>query len=92
MLGHEAAQVDVGVGLDAVADERVGRGERGLQLRQVVALGLKYQEGVYKGIEFTSPLPDLTVEGFPRVYVVGDMANTPDHDGNALPQLGSVAL
>jgi len=37
-------------------------------------------------------LPDLTVDGFPRVYVIGDMANTPDHDGTALPQLGSVAL
>jgi NADH dehydrogenase len=35
---------------------------------------------------------DLTVEGFPRVYALGDMANTPDHDGNDLPQLGSVAL
>jgi NADH:ubiquinone reductase (H+-translocating) len=36
--------------------------------------------------------PDLTVEGFPRVYAIGDVANIPDHDGNALPQLGSVAL
>ncbi len=35
---------------------------------------------------------DLTVEGFPRVYAIGDMANMPDHDGNDLPQLGSVAL
>jgi NADH dehydrogenase len=36
--------------------------------------------------------PDLTLEGFPRVYAVGDMANMPDHDGNDHPQLGSVAL
>ena len=36
--------------------------------------------------------PDLTVEDHPRVYAVGDVANIPDHDGNALPQLGSVAL
>ena len=36
--------------------------------------------------------PDLTVEDHPRVYSVGDVANIPDHDGNALPQLGSVAL
>jgi len=36
--------------------------------------------------------PDLSVEGYPRVYAIGDMANMPDHDGNAHPQLGSVAL
>jgi NADH dehydrogenase len=36
--------------------------------------------------------PDLTVEGLPGVYAVGDVANTPGPDGNALPQLGSVAL
>src|SRR3954469_15850413 len=36
--------------------------------------------------------PDLTVEGFPGVYVVGDVANIPGPDGRALPQLGSVAL
>jgi NADH:ubiquinone reductase (H+-translocating) len=35
---------------------------------------------------------DLTVEGLPRVYAIGDMANVPDHDGNDFPQLGSVAL
>jgi NADH:ubiquinone reductase (H+-translocating) len=38
-------------------------------------------------------LPDLTVEGFPGVYAVGDVANIPSDDkgGPALPQLGSVA-
>ncbi len=35
---------------------------------------------------------ELTVEGFPHVYAIGDMANMPDHDGKDLPQLGSVAL
>jgi NADH dehydrogenase len=35
--------------------------------------------------------PDLTVEGFPGVYVVGDIANIPGPDGHAFPQLGSVA-
>jgi NADH:ubiquinone reductase (H+-translocating) len=35
--------------------------------------------------------PDLTVEGYPGVYVLGDFANTPDPEGGALPQLGSVA-
>ncbi len=37
-------------------------------------------------------LADLTVEGFPNVYAIGDLANIPDADGKVLPQLGSVAL
>ena len=36
--------------------------------------------------------PDLSVEGFPGVFAVGDVANIPGADGAALPQLGSVAL
>jgi NADH:quinone reductase (non-electrogenic) len=35
--------------------------------------------------------PDLTVEGFPEVYALGDFANIQASDGDALPQLGSVA-
>jgi NADH:ubiquinone reductase (H+-translocating) len=35
--------------------------------------------------------PDLTVEGFPGVYTLGDFANIPSPDGQPLPQLGSVA-
>jgi NADH:quinone reductase (non-electrogenic) len=35
--------------------------------------------------------PDLTVEGFPGVYALGDFANIPGADGRALPQLASVA-
>jgi NADH dehydrogenase len=37
-------------------------------------------------------LPDLTVEGMPWLYAVGDVANVPGQDGALLPQLGSVAL
>ncbi len=36
--------------------------------------------------------PDLTAEGHPRVYPIGDMANMTDRKGDAMPQLGSVAL
>jgi NADH dehydrogenase len=36
--------------------------------------------------------PDLSVQGYPGVYVVGDIANIPGPDGVAYPQLGSVAL
>jgi NADH dehydrogenase len=35
--------------------------------------------------------PDLTVEGYPGVYALGDIANIPSGDEPALPQLGSVA-
>jgi len=37
--------------------------------------------------------PDLTLDGFPGVYAVGDVANIPagDASAGALPQLGSVA-
>jgi len=34
---------------------------------------------------------DLTAEGFPGVYVVGDIANIPSPSGDPFPQLGSVA-
>lgn len=36
--------------------------------------------------------PDLTAHGHSRVYAIGDMANMTDDSGQALPQLGSVAL
>jgi NADH dehydrogenase len=35
---------------------------------------------------------DLSVPGCPGAYAIGDVANIPDGDGGALPQLGSVAL
>jgi NADH dehydrogenase len=37
-------------------------------------------------------LPDLTVDGAPGFYAIGDVANIPSPDGAAHPQLGSVAL
>ncbi len=36
--------------------------------------------------------PDLTAQGYPKVYPIGDMANMTDSNGEELPQLGSVAL
>jgi NADH dehydrogenase len=36
--------------------------------------------------------PDLTIDGAPGVYVIGDVANIPSPDGHSHPQLGSVAL
>ena len=37
-------------------------------------------------------LGDLTVDGAPGIYAVGDVANIPSPDGGSYPQLGSVAL
>src|SRR4051794_38199748 len=37
-------------------------------------------------------LEDLTIDGFPGVYAIGDVANIPSPDGHGHPQLGSVAL
>ena len=37
-------------------------------------------------------LGDLTVDGAPGVYAIGDVANIPTPDGQTHPQLGSVAL
>jgi NADH:ubiquinone reductase (H+-translocating) len=37
-------------------------------------------------------LDDLTVDGLPGVYAVGDIANIPSPDGQSWPQLGSIAL
>jgi NADH dehydrogenase len=36
--------------------------------------------------------PDLTIEGFPGIFVLGDFANIPSPDGRTFPQLGGVAL
>jgi NADH dehydrogenase len=36
-------------------------------------------------------LADLSVDGYPGVYAIGDVANIPSTDGAPLPQLGSVA-
>jgi NADH dehydrogenase len=36
--------------------------------------------------------PDLSLEGFPGVYVIGDIANIPHPGGGTYPQLGSVAM
>ena len=60
----------------------------GIQAPELVAkVGLPVGRGGRVTVQ-----PDLTVDGFPGVYVIGDAANIPGHDGHDLPQLGSVAL
>jgi NADH:ubiquinone reductase (H+-translocating) len=36
--------------------------------------------------------PDLSVDGAPGIYAIGDAANIPSPDGHTHPQLGSVAM
>jgi NADH dehydrogenase len=62
-----------------------GGGESAAPVVQATA-GLKTGRGGRVDV-----LPDLTVEGHPRVYAVGDAANIPTAQGATLPQLGSVA-
>jgi NADH dehydrogenase len=56
--------------------------------RLVQSLGLELERGNRIGVG-----PDLTVQGHPNVYAVGDVAAITDaRTEHALPQLGSVAL
>jgi NADH dehydrogenase len=89
----------LGVGVTAVHGARVelddgstikartvvwGGGEAGAEIAQ--AAGPKTGRGGRLDV-----LPDLTVDGYPGVYAVGDVANIPAGDDATLPQLGSVA-
>jgi NADH:ubiquinone reductase (H+-translocating) len=57
-----------------------------------MAVPLASRAGLPQGRGGRIPVrPDLTVDGFPKVYAVGDVANIPYGDEDALPQLGSVA-
>ena len=60
----------------------------GIQASPLAAnAGLPQGRGGRIGVE-----PDLRVAGFPGIYALGDVANTPAADGTVYPQLGSVAL
>ncbi|MEV0074735.1 MULTISPECIES: NAD(P)/FAD-dependent oxidoreductase [unclassified Amycolatopsis] len=62
-----------------------GGGESAAPVVQAAA-GLKTGRGGRVDVS-----PDLTVEGHPGVYAIGDAANIPAAHGTTLPQLGSVA-
>src|SRR4029450_13987091 len=98
-LRRRGVELRLGVSVKEVTDDRValsdgatiktrlvvwGRG----QLASPLAFGSDLPQGRGGRIDVR---PDLTVPGFPRVYAVGDVANIAGADGNALPQLGSVA-
>jgi NADH dehydrogenase len=98
-LQRKGVQLKLGIGVKEVRPDQVLLSDgTSIQTRTVVWAGglmaspLAGDAGLPRGhggrIEVQ---PDLTVEGFPGVYVLGDFANIPSPDGAPLPQLGSVA-
>jgi NADH dehydrogenase len=99
VLQEKGVQLRLGVGVKEVAPDHVLLSDgTSIQTHTVVWAGglmaspLAASAGLTQGhggrIEVR---PDLTVEGFPGVYALGDFANVPSPDGQPLPQLGSVA-
>jgi NADH dehydrogenase len=99
-LEHRGVHLKLGTGVSEVLPDRVKLSDGTEILTRTVVWGGGIQAptiaaklGLPQGrAGRVVTLPDLTVEEFPQVYALGDMANMPDHDGNDLPQLGSVAL
>ncbi|GAB1639883.1 NAD(P)/FAD-dependent oxidoreductase [Krasilnikovia sp. MM14-A1259] len=98
-LHRRGIDVRLGVSVREVTDRGVtlGDGTR-IPSRLVVwgggemAAPLAFRSGLPQGHGGRIDVhPDLTVPGFPAVYALGDVANVPNGDGTALPQLGSVA-
>jgi NADH dehydrogenase len=98
-LQRRGVQLRLGVAVTKVDDDRITLGDgTSIKTRLVVwgggemAAPLAFQSGVGQGRGGRIDVrPDLTVEGFPAVYALGDVANIPTPDGDVLPQLGSVA-
>ena len=98
-LRRRGVELRLGVSVKEVTDDRVTLSDGttiktrlvvwgGGQMASPLAFGSDLPQGRGGRIDVR---PDLTVPGFPGVYAVGDVANIPGADGNALPQLGSVA-
>lgn len=98
-LKRKGVQLRLGIGVKEVAPDHVLLSDgTSIQTRTAIWAGglmaspLAANAGLPQGhggrIEVR---PDLTVDGFSGVYVLGDLANIPGSDSKALPQLGSVA-
>jgi NADH dehydrogenase len=100
MLERKHVELVLGVKVDEVAADRVVLSDgREIMTRTVVWAGgiqgaeIAGRTGIAPGRGGRLDVsPDLTVEGFDRVYALGDVANTPGPDGKPFPQLGSVAM
>jgi NADH dehydrogenase len=99
-LARKGVQVHLGVSVKEVAADRVVLSDGTVIPTRTVVWGggemaspLAAQAGLPQGRGGRVDVqPDLTVEDFPGLYVLGDLANVPGPDGEPLPQLGSVAL
>ena len=101
VLGRKGVRLHLGVAVTQVAPGRVELAD-GTTIRThcvvwgggIMAPPLAGAAGLPQGRGGRIDVrPDLTVEGAPGVYAVGDVANIPGGaDGRAHPQLGSVAL
>jgi NADH:quinone reductase (non-electrogenic) len=98
-LRRRGVELRLGVSVKEVTEDRVTLGDGTTIKTHLVVWGggemagpLAFRSGLPQGHGGRIDVrPDLTVPGFPAVYALGDIANIPTGDGNALPQLGSVA-
>jgi NADH dehydrogenase len=99
-LTHNGVILRLATGVTEIAEDRVTLSDGtqiltravvwagGIQAPELTAkMGLPQGRGGRLTVE-----PDLSVDGFPGVYAIGDLANIPGPDDHDLPQLGSVAL
>jgi NADH dehydrogenase len=98
-LTEAGAAVKLGVGVTAVHADRVEFDDGSVIPARTVVWG--GGESASQIAHAAGPTPgrggrldvlgDLSVDGYPGVYAVGDVANIPSDGDRALPQLGSVA-
>ena len=99
-LQHNGVQLMMGTGVKEVARNKVVLSDGSEILTRCVVWGGGIQASTVAGNSgLTSGRggtltaePDLSAEGHPNVFVVGDIAAIPDASGEILPQLGSVAM
>ncbi|MDX6324347.1 MAG: hypothetical protein QOK15_701 [Nocardioidaceae bacterium] len=98
-LTKATVNIRLGVGVTAVHEDRVELDDDSVIRTRTVVWG--GGESASEVASHAGPTPgrggrldvrpDLTIEGYPGVYAVGDVANIPSTAEGALPQLGSVA-
>jgi NADH dehydrogenase len=99
VLQKKGVELRMGIGVTEVAPDRVMLSDgTSIQTRTTVWAGglmaspLAANAGLPRGHGGRIDVkPDLTVDGFPGVYVLGDLANIAGPNNLTLPQLGSVA-